>query len=71
MLPQKNGSSLEKVLKNFFCIAKIKQNKGKHPKNPKKRLYRNKNSGGVCYTALRCKCYLLVEGKGNFEKYYF
>lgn len=50
MLPQKNGSSLEKVLKNFFCIAKIKKNKGKHPKNPKKRLYRNKNSGGVCYT---------------------
>ena len=39
----------------IFCIAKIKQNKGKHPKNPKKRLYRNKNSGGVCYTALRCK----------------
>ena len=53
MLPQKNGSSLEKVLKNFFCIAKIKKNKGKHPKNPKKRLYRNKNSGGVCYIGLK------------------
>ena len=55
MLPQKNGGSLEKVFKKFFCIAKIKQNKGKHPKNPKKRLYRSKNSGGVCYIATRLR----------------
>ncbi len=41
------------MLKTIFCIAKILQKAFKHPKNKAKRLYREENSGGVCYIGLK------------------
>ena len=43
------------MLKTNFCIAKTMQKALIYPENKIKRLYREENSGGVCYTALRCK----------------
>lgn len=46
ILPQKNRSSIEKVLKTFCCITKKYKKALKYTQNKQKRLYREENGGG-------------------------